>query len=405
MPKDMIMYRVKTNPIRDMQIKAEVRLNPRNYYLSGEAKKRLRWLYAYYYECGENAAVAAKKLGLTREWLTKVKCKFENHRKDPRILEPESKAPHNTRNRERIDKGIENLIIKIRKLYPFWGKEKIAAIIKRDHSLKVSSSTVGRYLAKHKLQNVRLSEKNKLAWKRKSETTAKKFKCRPPAQIKDYKPGALVEKDMKFILKMGGFRNMQKHKAKENFYYQFTALDSFTRIKATELAENADSRTAVMSYEIAAKKLPFKVACMNTDNGSENGGAFEQYLENNNIMQFCSRTGTPTDNPRVERSHLTDDIEFYNQGNIFKGFNRQREAILKQDYVYNCIRPHQALSYLTPMEFYLLWKRDAKAAYKIAENYKDYLKRQSKRLASSRRLRKKDQIEKLMLFIDSKLTN
>jgi len=235
--------------------------------------------------------------------------------------------------------------------------------------------------------------------------TARKFKCRPPSQIKDYKPGALVEKDMKFVLKTGGFRNIQKYKAKENFNYQFTALDSFTRMKATELSENADSKSAVESYEIAAKRLPFKVACMNMDNGSENGGAFEQYLENNNIMQFYSRTGTPTDNPRVERAHLTDDIEFYNQGNVFKDFNRQREAILKQDYIYNYIRPHQALGYLTPMEFYLLWKGDPKAAYKIVDAYRGYLKRQSKRLASSRRLKRKEQIEKLMLFIDAKLTN
>lgn len=405
MIKDMVMYRVKTNPIQDMQIKAEVRLNPHNCYLSCEAKKRLRWMYVYYYECEENATVAAKKLGLTREWLTKVKNKFENHRKDPRSLEPESKAPHNTDNRERIDKDIETLIIKIRNLYPYWGKEKIATISKRDYKVIVSSSTVGRYLAKHKLQNVKLSEKNKAAWRRKSETTARKLKCRPPSQIKDYKPGALVEKDMKFVLKMGGFINPQKYKAKENFRYQFTVLDSFTRIKANEIEDDSDSKTAVKAFESATARLPFAIACMNTDSGSENWGDFDQHLEKKDIFHFFSRTGTPTDNPRVERSHLTDDIEFYSQGNIFKGLDKQKEALSKQDYTYNYIRPHQALSYLTPMEFYRLWKRDPKATYKIVDTYKDYLKRQSKRLASSRRLRRKDQIEKLMLFIDAKLTN
>ncbi len=42
-------------------------------------------------------------------------------------------------------------------------------------------------------------------------------KYRPFNKIKDYKPGALVKKDMKFIIKMGKFVNYQKIQIKREF--------------------------------------------------------------------------------------------------------------------------------------------------------------------------------------------
>lgn len=64
---------------------------------------------------------------------------------------------------------------------------------------------------------------------------------------------------------------------------------------------------------------------------------------------------------------------------------------------------HQALGYLTPMEFYELWKKNPEEAYKITAYWQAYLKKQSARLASSRKIKKKEQIEKLMNFIEAKL--
>ena len=58
---------------------------------------------------------------------------------------------------------------------------------------------------------------------------------------------------------------------------------------------------------------------------------------------------------------------------------------------------------LTPMEFYGLWKKNPEQAYKIAEKWKDYLKKQSRRLASSRKMKNREKIAKLMDQIDKKL--
>ena len=387
-----------------MQTQAEVKLNRLRYYLSPEAKKRLKWMYTVRYECDNNLAQAAKRIGISRTWLSQVRGCWKNNREDPRSLEPESRAPLNTANRKRIDKKVENKIVEIRKRYRPWGKDKLSVILKRDYQLKAGASTVNRYLHKHNLIDPILSEKNKLAWRRKKTKTNLKFKMRPPSIIKDYKPGALMEKDMKLVLKMGIFTNLDKRRAKENFWYQHTLIDSFTRIRAVGLAEDSNSRIAVAVQEQAASRLPFAIAAINNDNGGENEKDFSAYLEKEKVAQFFSRAGTPTDNPRVERSHLTDELEFYAQGNLYKNFNDQTKVIAEWEHTYNFIRPHQALGYLTPMEFYELWQSNPEKAYWIKNKYSAYLKKQSRRLAKSRQMKNQEQIENLMKFIDKKLS-
>lgn len=382
-----------------MQTKAENKLNSLKYPLSDEAKKRLKWMYLIHFECGGKIARAARKIGISRQWLSAMHSNWINSEKDPRALEPKSKSPKNTDKRKRIDKEVEDKIIEVRKEY-HWGKDKLTTVLYRDHGISVGATTINRYLDKHGLLDVKISKRIKTAHKNKIE---KKQKCRPPKEIKDYKPGALVEKDMKFIVKGGKYLNPNKPKAKENFWYQHTAIDSFTRIRTIGLAEDSESKTAVAVQEECEARLPFQIGCVNTDNGAENEKDFDDYLNENKIVHFYSRSGTPTDNPRVERSHLTDEVEFYQHGNICKTYEKQKERTMDHEYRYNYIRPHQALANLTPMEFYALWNKNPKRAYKIAEKWQNYLKRQRKRLANSRKIKNREKIAKLMDQIDKKL--
>lgn len=403
-----LLYRIKLNSIQTMATQAENLLNPSRYYLSAEAKKRLRWLYILYYECNDNITKSANKIGVSREWLSKIKSIFEKNKKDPRSLEPKSRAPNDTSDRNRISQEKENKILEIRDEYP-WGEEKISTILLRDYHLKVSKNTVNRYLHRHKRINPKISAKNKNAWKNKKQREKQKqinlkIKYRPPTKIKDYLPGALVEKDMKLVPKGRFTKPKDSHyHLKDYFYYQHTFIDSFTRIRGIELTKKSSSRQAETSYQKVKKRMPFNFAAMNTDNGGENEKDFSKRIQKDDIIHFYSREGTPTDNPRVERSHLTDEIEFYQQGNICQTFEKQKQENRKWEHIYNWIRPHQALGYLTPMEFYQLWKEKPDKAYQIVEKYQNYLKRQRKRLAKARRMKKKEQIEKLMKFIDAKL--
>ena len=214
-------------------------------------------MYIIHFECNNKIARAARKIGISRQWLSKIHSIWVKSGKDPRSLEPRPKTPNNADNRKRISKEIENKIILVRKKY-HWGKDKLKVILERDYNINIGSSTVNRYLDKNGLLNIKIANRIKLAHKNK--IIKQKQKYRPPNKIKDYRPGALIEKDMKFIVKMGKFVNYQKYKAKkENFWYQHTVIGSFTRIRAIGLAQDSESKTAVMvqkecaSSEIAEK--------------------------------------------------------------------------------------------------------------------------------------------------------
>jgi transposase InsO family protein len=361
-----------------------------------------------YYETEGNVSKTADRIGISREWLTKLKSKFEKSGKDPRALEPRSRAPKNTHNRQRINQTIEDKILEIRDEYG-WGKESISRVLKRDYQMKASPSTVNRYLHKHKKICPKISKRNEKAWVEKKMReelgqASMTVKHRPPSRLKDYKPGALIEKDMKLVPTIGKTPvKSDKFHTKDHFNYQHTFIDTFTRIRGLELTEEPDSLEAELSYAKIKKRLPFSIASMNTDNGGENGKHFKEQLANDQVVHFYSRTGTPTDNPRVERSHLTDDNEFWKRGHNYHRFDEQKQALSKWEYIYNYVRPNQALGYLTPMDFYFLWKKNPAKAYEIKDKYKKYLEKQRRRQSSARRIKSHRQIEKLMNYIDAKL--
>ncbi|MDO8572539.1 MAG: hypothetical protein Q7S11_02065 [bacterium] len=180
---------IKRRSLERMRNTAEKELNPNHYQLSSEAKKRLCWMYALYKEQGGNVTVAARNIGISRQWLSELKAVFEKHRKDPRSLEPESKAPKNTRNRKRISKEVEGKILEVRALSKnVWGKQKIAVVLLRDHHIVVAPNTVNKYLHKHKKIDPKISLKNERAWKAKLEREkpeAELFvRYRPPKAIR-----------------------------------------------------------------------------------------------------------------------------------------------------------------------------------------------------------------------------
>ena len=404
---ETLLEEVKRNSLLRMITKAEKELNLHHYQLSFEAKKRLRWLYVLYYEEDGNVTNAAHKVGISRAWLSHIKTVFEKAKKDPRILEPESKAPHETNKRKRIPKETEEKILEIRKdSRNVWGKAKITFVLKRDYGISASPNTVNSYLHKHGKIDPKISQKNTRAWQaKKARETMEvelRVKYRPPKEIKDYAPGALVEKDMKYIPK---YAQTAPGKSGENFFNQHTEICSFTRVRALELEQDGTAKGSAEAHARSRARFPFVVACENTDNGNENNKELRAVLQNENVFHFYSNIGTPTDNPRVERSHLTDEIEFYQKGGLKKSFEEQKEALAEWEHFYNFKRPHQALGYLTPMQFHDLWKKNPEEANAIAKKYQSYLLKQRIRLASARKIKKKEQVEALMKFIDAKLEN
>jgi len=62
----------------------------------------------------------------------------------------------------------------------------------------------------------------------------------------------------------------------------------------------------------------------------------------------------------VERANRTHREEFYEVQDVdldLEGHNKQLE---QWEYEYNYVRPHQALDYLTPYQYYRQWKRNSR---------------------------------------------
>jgi transposase InsO family protein len=57
----------------------------------------------------------------------------------------------------------------------------------------------------------------------------------------------------------------------------------------------------------------------------------------------------------VERSFRSDDEEFYHVHELPADLGGQQAALLAWNHLYENVRPHQALGYRTPDEFYQQW--------------------------------------------------
>lgn len=78
------------------------------------------------------------------------------------------------------------------------------------------------------------------------------------------------------------------------------------------------------------------------------------YLHERGIEHKLSRPGTPTHNGFVERSHRTDEEDFYSITDCVSMSQTKLKAVMKawQD-EYNTQRLHSSCKYLPPMEHYL----------------------------------------------------
>lgn len=84
--------------------------------------------------------------------------------------------------------------------------------------------------------------------------------------------------------------------AKGHKFYQYTAIDEYSRFRYLEAFEEHSSYSSAVFVEHLIKKFPFKIECIQTDNGQEftkklgcsktpTSTMFEATLEQHNIKQ------------------------------------------------------------------------------------------------------------------------
>ena len=204
--------------------------------------------------------------------------RFGLYRKKPIAYNHPCKTDH-----EIIDK-----ILKIRQEYQM-GALRIKYYLERYHGIQISESTISRALKTYGVNKL-----PKTAPKRAihSKRYAKKV------------PGHHIQVDVKFLwLKNSAGKAVKR--------FQYTAIDDATRIRALQIFPKHDQNSAIKFIEYVVEKFPFRIHTIRTDRGHEFQARFHWYVEDIGIQHVYIKPRTPQLNGKVERSHRTDQMEFY----------------------------------------------------------------------------------------------
>ena len=227
-------------------------------------------------------------------------------------------------------------VVQMRKQYPAWSKYKIKILLESEQIL-ISASTVGRILKRRGLIDKKIS--------RKRSKSAKSPKARFPRGFKISRPGDMIQMDTKYIMLVGGRK-----------YYQFTAIDVLSKRKIMRIYKTQSSENGARFLKECLLSFPFCVKTIQTDNGAPFQKYFDRLCRENNIPHYYIYPRNPKQNSYVEISHGADEREFYSQGNIEEDFEAMQRKIAWWENIWNDIRPHQALNYLTPNQYLNKWQ-------------------------------------------------
>ena len=306
---------------------------------------RLQWMEFYRMQ-QRNAALTCRHFGISRQTFYRWKRRFDRH--DLTSLEDRSHRPHQLRQPTWTPELAER-VLALRKQYPRWGKDKLVVLLRREKR-HASTSMVGRILARLKQQGA-LHEPPPAAVARR---TRRKLRHRPwatrkPKHWRIEQPGDLVEIDTKELRPTRGV--VLKH---------FSARDVISRWDVVEVHARATSLAAARFLDVLWDRMPFRVAALQVDGGSEFSAEFEQACQQREVPLFVLPPRSPKLNGHVERAHRTHNEEFYQVTPDVWTVPELNHQLRAWEQTYNCVRPHQALGYRTPLEFVQHWKTKRK---------------------------------------------
>ena len=184
-------------------------------------------------------------------------------------------------------------------------------------------------------------------------------------------PGERVQIDVKFVPEACIVGDAAGEK-----FYQYTAIDEFSRWRYLEAFQEHSTYSSAQFLEHLIKAAPFKILCVQTDNGTEftkrllpgdNGPSlFETRLEQAGIRHKLIRPYTPRHNGKVERSHRKDNEYFYASHKFysFEDFKNQL-AVRCSNYNRFPIRP---LGWLSPIEYLAKYTTDTSLAGSVTHH-------------------------------------
>jgi transposase InsO family protein len=303
--------------------------------LSAAGRMRLEWMIFYQTFGQNNACKTAKHFGISAKTFYKWLNRFKKSKEIVRVLEDQSKRPHQVRQWE-VSLLEETRIKSLRTKYIHYGKKKLKKLYRKKYHETISAWKIERVIRKHGLYPNPVKQA-KLTLKR------KKSRDNPKRRIQELNK----ESALWFLLQLDGivlyFNGFKR--------YIFTAVDHAGKFAFARMYKNKSSTsTADFLYRLEyAINQP--IVHLQTDNGSEFAGSFEKAIKESEIKRYFSRVRVPQDNSEVERFNQTLEYEWLYDGNFELDCNRFNKRLTKWLVEYNFVRPHEKLNYLTPMEY------------------------------------------------------
>jgi transposase len=292
-----------------------------------------------------NVKKTAKEMGCSRNTIYLALKKEKEGDLLDKSHTPKSFHPKNTK------KEIVDLIVKRRKETGF-GKRRLRWYMAQKDNILIPESTIGKILKEKKL-------------------TRKKKRVRREYHLVKYHlerilPFENLEVDTKEILDKRTLpKEVYEYLLRSDFIpkYQWTVIEPVTRIRFLAWSYSKDWSCGQVFLKMVVWWLRVfgfkKKIILWSDGGTEfqasMRGAFEKaneyFFEPLGIERRIIRKGHPEDNSFVERSHQTDDFEFYipHLLKVKSELDFIRLGAWWQK-VYNLVRPHMELKNLTPYE-------------------------------------------------------
>lgn len=226
----------------------------------------------------------------------------------------------------KVSQDVVDKVLYIRRSYQL-GPERIMWYLERYHGVSISESSVYRILKRHKV--------NLLA------KTAPRRAIHTKRYAKSV-PGHHIQVDVKFL-------TLKDEEGRKIRRFQYTAIDDATRIRALKIYQRHTQNNAIDFIKYVVDKFPFRIHTIRTDRGHEFQALFHWYVEDHGMQHVYIKPRSPQLNGKVERSHRSDQEEFY-QLLSYKGDVDLNKKLDAWEQFYNFNRPHGAFGGKTPYE-------------------------------------------------------
>ena len=308
----------------------------RKFNQSEVAKERQRILN-YYDHYGGLATLDA--FGVDRKLIYVWKRRLRLNGQKRSALVPQSTTPK-TKRKMTVDLRIINFIASQREEHYRLGKEKIKPLLD-EYCLglgidSIAESTIGKVIKRHSFFFSKSNYRNYHFPKYRQKFKAKRLRVKKAESI----PGRIQIDTIERIT----------NGIKEYFY---CAIDSKTKFALTLNYKTKNSRNTVDFWQKFKSVYPLKINSIQTDNGLEFLGEFDQSLAKDNLPHFFTYPRCPRINGCVERYNRSIQEEFIDQNLDSLLVDKIDFNHKLADYIiwYNSKRVHKSLNLKSPLQY------------------------------------------------------